>query len=427
MSIRKASAITATAMIATLALAGCSSQQGGGSDSAITLWTHNGGNPEELAVVQEAVDDFNSSHPDSQIELTAFPQASYNDSIVSAASSGDLPCILDLDGPIMPNWAWSGYLSPLQLSEETTSGLLDSTKGIYNDQLYSVGPYDTSLAFLARRSVLEEHNIRIPDADKPWTLEEFNSALEELKTDSNFDYAIDMSVWDKAEWWPYAYAPMLQSFGGDLIDRNDFSTAEGIINGPEAVKFGEWFQSVFTNGWASKTPTEGGSDFMQGKVPLVYAGGWRVLEAQQQFGKDEILILPPVDFGAGAHVGGGSWQWGISSACGNQAGANEFIDMIMSDKYLVKYSDATGNFPARASALPNTENYKEGGALEPLFDISKKFALLRPATPGYAVISSVFDKATRDIMSGADVKATLDQAAKDIDADITANNGYKQP
>lgn len=202
MSIRKASAITATAMIATLALAGCSSQQGGGSDSAITLWTHNGGNPEELAVVQEAVDDFNSSHPDSQIELTAFPQASYNDSIVSAASSGDLPCILDLDGPIMPNWAWSGYLSPLQLSEETTSGLLDSTKGIYNDQLYSVGPYDTSLAFLARRSVLEEHNIRIPDADKPWTLEEFNSALEELKTDSNFDYAIDMSVWDKAEWWP---------------------------------------------------------------------------------------------------------------------------------------------------------------------------------------------------------------------------------
>ena len=30
-------------------------------------------------------------------------------------------------------------------------------------------------------------------------------------------------------------------------------------------------------------------------------------------------------------------------------------------------------------------------------------------------------------MSGADVKATLDQAAKDIDADITANNGYKQP
>ncbi|MDO5049407.1 MAG: extracellular solute-binding protein [Actinomycetaceae bacterium] len=426
MSTRKAVAVTATLAIATVGLTACSSQQGA-ADSSIALWTHNGGNKEELSVVEEAVAEYNSTHPDMPIEVTAFPQASYNDSIVSAAASSDLPCILDLDGPIMPNWAWSGYLSPLQLPEEVTADLLDSTKGIYNGELYSVGPYDVALAFIGRKSALEEHNIRIPDVDTPWTLEEFNDALEKLSTDENYENAIDMSVWDKAEWWPYAYAPMLQSFGADLIDRSDFSTAEGVINSPEAVKFGEWFQSVFDNGWASRTPTEGGNDFLQGKVPLVYAGSWKVLEAQEQFGEDDVVILPPVDFGAGAHVGGGSWQWGISSSCANPEAANEFLSLIMSDKYLVKYSDASGPFPARASALPQTKYYKEGGPLEPFFTISEKYALLRPATPGYAVISSVFDKATRDIMSGADVKATLDQAAKDIDADITANNGYALP
>lgn len=417
-------AVPAAMAAMALVLAGCSSQQGAESSGKLELWTHNGGNTEELAVVQAAVDEFNSTHEDTQIEITDFPQKSYNDSIVAAASSGDLPCILDLDGPIMPNWAWSGYLAPLDLPAETTDGILDSTKGIWNDQLYSVGPYDTSLAFLARKSVLEKHNIRIPDVDTPWDKAEFMDALEKLKSDPDFEYAIDMSVWDTAEWWPYAYAPMLQSFGGDLIDRDGYQTADGYLNGPEAIEFGKWFQSLFNDGYASKTPTQGGSDFVQGKVPMVYAGGWKVLEAQGVFGDDEILILPPVNLGTQPYVGGGSWQWGVSATCENQEMANEFIDLIMQDKYLVEYSNATGNFPTRASALPETENYKEGGPLAPLFEISKNYALLRPATPGYAVISSVFDKAMHDIMSGADVKAAFDQAVKDIDANIAANDGY---
>ncbi|ETJ44952.1 ABC superfamily ATP binding cassette transporter, binding protein, partial [human gut metagenome] len=66
-----------------------------------------------------------------------------------------------------------------------------------------------------------------------------------------------------------------------------------------------------------------------------------------------------------------------------------------------------------------------GKPLEHQYEIGKAFALLRPATPGYKTISSVFDKALRDIASGADVQASLDQAVKDIDADITSNNGYK--
>ncbi|MDO5720844.1 MAG: extracellular solute-binding protein, partial [Actinomycetaceae bacterium] len=406
-------------------LVACSSQQGGsqGSDK-IELWTHNGGNVEELAVVTDAVDAFNEQHPDTTIEITAFPQAAYNDSIVAAASSGDLPCILDLDGPIMPNWAWSGYLAPLNLPAETTDDLLDSTKGVWNDQLYSVGPYDTSLAILARKSVLERHQIRIPTLDDPWSKEEFDSILETLKQDTEFDYAIDLSVWDSAEWWPYAYSPLLQSFGGDLIDRKDFQSADGVLNGPEAIEFGKWFQSVFDNKWASRTPTQDGADFLQGVVPMVYTGGWKVLEAQETLGEDEILVLPPVDFGHGARVGGGSWQWGVSAACQDQETANSFIDHLMQDEYLIQYSNTTGTFPSRPSATEKTKLYGAGGALEPLAKIAEKYALLRPPTPGYAVISSVFDKAMHDIMSGADVQTTLDQAVKDIDANIQSNDGY---
>lgn len=134
--------------------------------------------------------------------------------------------------------------------------------------------------------------------------------------------------------------------------------------------------------------------------------------------------MPPVDFGAGAKVGGGSWQWGISANCANKPAANQFIATLLQDKYLVMVSDNSGNFPARASANAQTKYFHSGGALEPLFAISEKYALVRPPTPGYSVISSVFDKALRDIMSGADVEKTLDQAVTDIDANIKANDGY---
>ena len=67
----------AAAVAATLAA--CSSQSGKGSGSAaggITLWTHNGGNKEELDVVNSAVKDFNAANPDTQVTVKSFPQES---------------------------------------------------------------------------------------------------------------------------------------------------------------------------------------------------------------------------------------------------------------------------------------------------------------------------------------------------------------
>lgn len=413
-----------------LALAGCSSagsrdggDQSGDASGTMKMWTHNAGNEAELAVVKHIIDDWNASH-DVKVEEEAFPQASYNDAIVAAASSNDLPCILDLDAPIMPNWAWAGYLSPLEVDQGLVDNMLPSTVGTYDGEVYSLGPYDTAVGYLGRVSALEEAGVRIPTVDEPWDQAEFMEALDKLKGLDDYEYPIDMSVWDTAEWWSYAYAPFQQSFGGDLIDRDTYLSAEGVINGPESVEFGNWFQSLFDEGYASRTPTEGSQDFLQGKVPLVLTGGWNAIAAYDEFGDDEVVILPPVDFGEGPKTGAGSWQWGISSTCQYKEQANEFLEFLMQDEYLVEYSDALATFPTTAAAQQASEYYKEGGMLEPLYEISKSYALVRPVTPGYAVISSVYDKSLHDIMAGSDVQKSFDQAAKDIDANIEANDGY---
>ena len=54
----------------------------------------------------------------------------------------------------------------------------------------------------------------------------------------------------------------------------------------------------------------------------------------------------------------------------------------------------------------------------------QEYAVLRPETPAYAVISTTFETAAKDIMNGADVQETLDRAVAEIDANIASNDGY---
>jgi len=118
---RTAKLVVATLVAATLpfTLAACS--KGGTSSSSatsggtqtLTMWTHNAGNKAELAAVQQIVTDYNASQAKYKVDLQAFPQDSYNQSVVAAAASKSLPCVLDIDGPNVPNWAWAGYLAPL--------------------------------------------------------------------------------------------------------------------------------------------------------------------------------------------------------------------------------------------------------------------------------------------------------------------------
>jgi multiple sugar transport system substrate-binding protein len=256
----------------------------------------------------------------------------------------------------------------------------------------------------------------------PWTREEFDDALVTLK-DAGFDYAIDVGAADTGEWWSYAYSPILQSFGGDLIDRSTYLTAEGALNGPEAIEFAEWWQNLFESGLASRTPTPGRADFTLGNVPLAWNGNWAAPGAVEAFG-DDVLFLPPPDFGAGPKIGGGSWQWGVSASCDHIDGARQYIEFSLAPEFIAQLSELTGLIPATDAAAALTELYAEGGPAEQFREYSREFAELRPPTPAYSVISSVFEKTFQDIMNGADVEGSLDEAVDQIDFNIDNNDGY---
>ncbi len=391
----------------------------------ITLWRHTSDLQAEIDAFSAQVDGFNQSQSDYVVNWEELPQESYTDSITAASLAGELPCVLDFDGPTVPNFAWAGHITSLDsyLTDDLKSDLLPSAIGTYQGAAYSVGQFDAAVAIWGRRSILEEAGIRIPNGiDDPWTLDEFNAALETLKGMDQFDTAIDMFTSYSGEWWPYAFSPILQSFGGDLINRDNMVQAEGVLNGDAAVAWGTWWQNLFQSGLADPQAADDQA-FIQGRAALAYIGNWYYPNMSKAWG-DDLVILPPVDFGNGPKVGGASWQWGISSSCANPDGAWAFIDYILQPENVAAMSDATGLIPARLSAAPLTENYKEGGPLQVFVDISNAYSVMRPPTPAYPVISSTFENAAREIALGADIQNTLDDAVDAIQQDIQDNNGY---
>ncbi|MGV8910827.1 MAG: sugar ABC transporter substrate-binding protein [Propionicimonas sp.] len=412
------------------ALAACSgttsSTESAGSDgkATIALWTHNGGNDAELAVDKKIVDDFNASQTKYTVKLTSFPQASYNDAVVAAATAKKLPCVVDIDAPNVPNWAWAGYLAPLDLPKGTFDNQLPSTMGTIDKKVYSYGHYDVALAMYARKSVLDAAGIRIPTIDTPWTETEFADALATLKAAGQYPYALDLGTAGTGEWIPYAYSPFLQSFGGDLIDRDGYKSADGVLNGDEAIAWAEWMQGLVNDGYmAAKSGADSTADFVNGKSAILYSGSWASTTVAEAFG-DDAVVIPPPDFGDGPKIGGGSWQWGMTTGCSSPAAASAYLEFAHQTKYFVDFSNTLGLIPATSDAAAEIPNYSAGGKDEIFLQMAKQYALIRPATPAYPYISSVFQKATQDILSGGDPKTILDKAVKDIDTDIKQNGEY---
>ena len=78
----------------------------------LRLWRHTPDRQAEADAFDAQVAAFNDSQSDYHVTLEALPQGTYTDSVSAASLAGDLPCVLDFDGPTVPNFAWAGHIRP---------------------------------------------------------------------------------------------------------------------------------------------------------------------------------------------------------------------------------------------------------------------------------------------------------------------------
>ncbi|WP_425826692.1 ABC transporter substrate-binding protein [Streptomyces fractus] len=396
----------------------------------ISAFYHAGG--AEKKAFLNVVKGFNQSQDQVTVKVQSVPEGTYNDSVQAASASDKLPDVLDFDGPNLYNYAWNGDLIPLDecLKKSTRSDLLPSIvqQGTYNKKLYGVGAFDSGIVLYAYKSALKKVGARIPTGvDDAWSAEEFTDILGKLKK-AGYDRPLDTHMWfgRQGEWFTYAFSPIVESAGGDLINRDGYKTAAGSLDKPEVVKalttFQSWFKKKYVN-----TEAQDDSPFLKKKSPISWHGMWAYKNGNKKAAGDDLAVIPLPDFGTGSKTGMGSWQFGITRKAEDPDAAAAFLEYLLKKKSLLSMYKAVGAPPSTKAALKGTDIYAPGEPMSLVTDSlnkSPKVAVPRPQTPAYPAITQAYSQAIDDISQGKDVKAALKKAVATIDQDIKDNDGY---
>lgn len=396
------------------------------AQTVVSTWYHSGRGAEREALAA-SVKAFNGANKDVRIEVVQLPEGTYSDQVNAAALAGKLPCLLDFDGPNVSNYAWSGRLLALDDFDAIKAIKADFMptivkQGTFQGKLYSLGQFDSGLAIWGNRKLLQKAGARIPKAmNDAWTLAELEDTLKKLKAsgvpsplDMKFNYGI-------GEWITYGFSPIVQSFGGDLIDRKTLK-ATGVLDGPASVQalttLQRWVKAGYVN-----PGTKVDTDFVEGRAALSWVGHWVFGDYKKALG-DDLVLIPMPRLGARAATGAGSWNWGISTDCKDPKAAVKALAFLVSKEEVARMTEANGAVPARISVAAASRSFAPGGPLRLYVEQLAEIAVVRPETPAYPVITSAFAEAVGNVVGGADPKAELGKAAQKIDQNIEDNQGY---
>ncbi len=404
----------------------------GAADAKTVVTMMHQGDPGWVKAYGDVAKRFEEANPDVDIELIYAPHDAYNEKFSAAVMSKQLPDIMELDAPFLANYVWSGYLQPIKplvdkdlLDDMTESNIAQGTYPIDKD-LYAIGLTDSSVVLYGNKKYLEAIGARIPKGvDDAWTREEFEGYLEKLSKLDGVKWPIDTfrGYGIKTEWITYAYGPLLESAGCDLIDRKSW-VAGGTLDSEACVKAMTMMQDWVKKGWIVPTSSGTNQFYAEGQPAALAMGGhWFYAEASAAI-KDNIVVMPLPKIGDKGVSPNGTWIWGISATAKNPEIAGKFVSFLLKDKEYRDYAKSQSAFPGLKSFAADSPLYAAGGPLAVAFEQASKTAVARPPHPAYPTLTSSFMQAVDKIFNGADVQESLTAAAKKIDEDIEDNAGY---
>ena len=390
------------------------------------------GDPGWVKAYGDAARRFEEANPDVDIELIHAPHDAYNEKFSAAVMAKQLPDIMELDAPFLANYVWSGYLQPIKplvdadLVEDMTESNVSQGTYPIDKELYAIGLTDSSVVLYGNKKYLEAIGARIPTSvEDAWTREEFEGYLEKLSKLDGVKWPIDTfrGYGIKTEWITYAYGPLLESAGCDLIDRKTW-TATGTLDSEACVKALTMMQDWVKKGWVVPTSSGTNQFYAEGQPAALAMGGhWFYAEAAAAM-KDNIVVLPLPKIGEKGVSPNGTWIWGISASSENPEIAGKFLSFLLKDKGYREYAKTQSAYPGLKSFAADSPLYADGGPLAIAFEQASKTAIARPPHPAYPTITSAFMQAVDKIFNGDDAQEALTAAAKKIDEDIEDNAGY---
>ena len=419
---RTASAFTALAVAASLALTGCGrdsgSEAGPGASKAISdakasgtinVWAM-GTEGEKL---QDFVKDFESANPDATVKVTAVPWEAAHDKISAAIASGKTPDVSLIGTTWMGEFAKAGGLDPTPDGLVKDSDFYDGAWGstVVGNTSYGVPWYVETRVLYYRTDLAKKAGW-----DKaPTTWDELSKFAADLKK-SGVKYPVSLQPGQTGSW--QTVLPFAWSNGAKVTNG---SGTEYSIDSPQMSEALAYYKSFFDKGYSQTRmldPGELENGFAKGTYGSFISGPWHiglVEDAGLTTDKYAVAPLPGKDSGPGTSFTGGG-DLAVFKDAKNRDGAWKLVRWLSDAQTQSKWYDTVKDLPAVKSAWQSGD--LAGDQQLQVFGRQLDSAEAPPAVPSWEQVASVIDgdveKAVKGSVPTSDAVADMQKQAKSI-------------
>ena len=181
------------------------------------------GSPEELAVWQTIVDEFEAANPGITVNVDVSDWTSYWDKLKTLVAGGTPPDVFAMDAPLYPDWQTRGVLLNLQPYLDANPTMLEgfypvTLEAYKRDDGYYGLPRDfQTIVLFYNKDMFDAAGVEYPTDD--WTMDDLKAAALALTADTDSDGVIDQwgfatDLYDMELFWSEA----IWGFGGEIIN-----------------------------------------------------------------------------------------------------------------------------------------------------------------------------------------------------------------
>lgn len=380
-------------MLASCAGAGAGGGAGGdggsGEGGKVTLTLATVNNP-QMVDMQELKGEFESEHPDIEIEFIQMEENDLRDAVTAdIATNGGQYDILTIGSYEVPIWAQNGWLADITEFADSAEGydvddLMAPVRSALtvDDSLYAVPFYAESSFLMYNQEILDEHGLTVPE-HPTW------DEIAEMAREMHGDGTTGICFRGKPGWGEM-FAPLttvVQTFGGNWFDEDWNATVDG-EGFTEAVQF---YTDLVSDAGQSDPVSYGFTEclnlFTQGDAAFWYdatsaAGSVESPDLSDVAGKVGYAHAPVVE----TEESGWLWAWNLAipESSENKEAAWEFMQWATSKEYIQLVGEELGwsRVPpgSRESTYEIPEYQEEAGAFADLtYDIMTS---VNPEQPG---------------------------------------------
>ncbi len=382
------------------------------------------GDPEELKVWQQIVDDFQAKNPNITVKVDVSDWDSYWTKLKTLYAGGTPPDVFAMDAPLYPDWVSRGALLNLQKYIDATPGLLD---GLYPNTLevyktpegYYGLPRDfQTIVLFYNKDMFDAAKIPYP-TDK-WTLDDLRKTAKELTKTVNgkkqWGFATDL--WDMELFW----SENIWEHGGDIISADHMKT---LIGEPKAREAWHLLSDMVTVDKSVPNPDEaqeyGGDPFAGGAAAMTPIGHWAVpgyLAAKLNM---DVAPMPSGPAGRATSVNSAGF---VAAKDGKHPDAAwEFIKYALSDEAQKKLAELGFAIPVLKSVAESPSYLNPSAPInQKVFLDALAYAHTKPSFKGYDEWSTVVGDGLVPVWTGEKtIDAALDEIVPGADAVLAKN------